>query len=762
MGHIISWASLNKKVTRQRAWKVLNIVVAAVTIVNVSALGMLVRPNAAQAASAVWTTRVTCETPAPQDENEYANGETIYVRGGAGNFDPNTTVYGKITGNPGGSSADPNEVVKEFTASTDSTGYFCVGAYVVGSDGDLDDGVYTVDVWDNAAYHGGSKNDNYHVNGVSTGQLVLTKVVDTGSASPDDFSFTINPNPLQLPPVHTQNGTYSFGSLPPDNYTISEVAPSGYHPVSTTCTDKVVVAGQTATCEMHNARDTQNVTIVKEVIGGDALPSDWTFTLSNSEATYTGIKSGVPVSVFTGTYALAEDGPSGYHFFGQSGNCYNDGGLHLYTNSEGPNTCTVTNAQDSLTIAKTDNHTTALPGETLTYHVTVTNHSDATASGVNVSDTIPAHLSNITTISNGGLFSAGIITWTDLTVPALGSLDLTFNATIDATMPNGATNLHNVANLCWNPQTPDVAAVALPEVPSCFLSSTATDDTSVTAGPTLGLTKTASPTTVNPLTNVTYTINWSVSGNANATSVLLTDPVPTNITFVSAANGGTYNSGTKTITWDLGTKAPGTSGSVSWVGQIASTAPAGAIVNTASIDSAETDPAIAASATITVVIPRVLGVTSPHLTLTKTASPTTTNPGKTITYTLVVGNTGDGAATNVVVTDTLPAGFTFVETGDATKSWLLGTLAAGASQTLTAEVTVGNDIAAGTYTNTAVAKADGLDPVTATANVTVIVPKVLGLATTGVSARDNLLFAFGATLLALGFLSLRRRQTQSI
>jgi uncharacterized repeat protein (TIGR01451 family)/fimbrial isopeptide formation D2 family protein len=81
-------------------------------------------------------------------------------------------------------------------------------------------------------------------------------------------------------------------------------------------------------------------------------------------------------------------------------------------------------------------------------------------------------------------------------------------------------------------------------------------------------------------------------------------------------------------------------------------------------------------------------------------SPATVNPGGTITYTVTVTNNGPAIATNVVVTDTLPAGSTFVSaTGGGTQApvgvvtWngtttpALLSLANGASQVFTVVVT---------------------------------------------------------------------------
>lgn len=307
-----------------------------------------------------------------------------------------------------------------------------------------------------------------------------------------------------------------------------------------------------------------------------------------------------------------------------------------------------------------------------------------------------------------------------------------------------------------DPFTVDLSNIAFTAASGASYVCTLTNTKMVT---TLGLTKSANVTNAQRSTSVTYTMNWSVDGNSQATGVRLTDPVPTNITFGSAANGGTYDAATKTITWDLGTQAPGAHGQVTWTGTVSATAPAGNIVNTASIDSNETDPAVTASATITVVVPQVLGDTAaPKLEVTKSVNLSTVYPGQTVTYTIVVKNVGNGTAGHVMVTDTLPTDFVFADDQMSTRSWTYTSLAAGESKTMTADVVISQSALGGTYTNTVTAKADDLAAVQATANVLVKLkaPVVLGLATTGVGTRDYSIFGLGIIIMGLGLVNLNR------
>ena len=82
--------------------------------------------------------------------------------------------------------------------------------------------------------------------------------------------------------------------------------------------------------------------------------------------------------------------------------------------------------------------------------------------------------------------------------------------------------------------------------------------------------------------------------------------------------------------------------------------------------------------------------------------------GRPANYEITVTNTGDTAAQQTVLTDTVPAGLQFVSASDGGQfsggriTWNLGTLNAGASKTVTITL---NATAAGTMHNTAVAKA---------------------------------------------------------
>ncbi len=107
------------------------------------------------------------------------------------------------------------------------------------------------------------------------------------------------------------------------------------------------------------------------------------------------------------------------------------------------------------------------------------------------------------------------------------------------------------------------------------------------------------------------------------------------------------------------------------------------------------------------------------LSITKTDSPDPIAAGGILTYTLNVSNAGPSAATDVVVTDVLPAGVTYLSDSDScvqapagTLTCSLGTLASGASTSFTISVRVPASFPTGSTAsiiNTATVSADQAD-----------------------------------------------------
>jgi large repetitive protein len=188
------------------------------------------------------------------------------------------------------------------------------------------------------------------------------------------------------------------------------------------------------------------------------------------------------------------------------------------------------------------------------------------------------------------------------------------------------------------------------------------------------------------------------------------------LSFVSAAATlGSYDDATGE--WSVGTLAPGASAILTITATVTA---AGAFTNIAQVSAADQfDPDSTPANNVpteddqdTVTI--TARVPTADLQVTKIARPRQAVVGQLVTFTIVVSNVGPDAATNVVLTDQLPAGLRFVSAqasqgnyDSTTGAWTIGTLDSAASATLRITVRVR---AAGTIRNTVQVTSDLFDP----------------------------------------------------
>jgi serine protease AprX len=218
----------------------------------------------------------------------------------------------------------------------------------------------------------------------------------------------------------------------------------------------------------------------------------------------------------------------------------------------------------------------------------------------------------------------------------------------------------------------------------------------------LSLSKTANPATrVAPGGLLTYTLTLGAGSRAITQSIVLSDTLPANTTFVSASDGGTQTGGV--VQWDVPSLAANTTITRTLVVQV----DGGVTENTPIVNAdyrAENGvdlPGVGTPVT-------VVAGTQPSggsLTLGKTADPSSSvAPGGLITYTLTLGAVG-APMSGVVVADTLPAHTAFVSAsgtftqggpGNSVITWSLGTVGDGQSVAQTLTVRVLPDTLAGT------------------------------------------------------------------
>lgn len=244
----------------------------------------------------------------------------------------------------------------------------------------------------------------------------------------------------------------------------------------------------------------------------------------------------------------------------------------------------------------------------------------------------------------------------------------------------------------------------------------------------LSVSKTDSPDPATVGEGLTYTVTAANAGPDAASGVILTDTLPSTVSFSSASvSQGTSSLVGSVWTWDIGSIASGASATATIT---VIPAAGGAVSNTASVAGGQSDPDTAnnsATATTT-----VIGGTGANadLSISKSGSPDPVTAGSQLSYELGVRNSGPDGANAVVLTDALPAGVNFVSAtasqgsctqADKTITCNLGSLADGAIASATI---VTMPTAAGVVTNTATVGAVESDPNTmnntASATITVI------------------------------------------
>jgi uncharacterized repeat protein (TIGR01451 family) len=106
----------------------------------------------------------------------------------------------------------------------------------------------------------------------------------------------------------------------------------------------------------------------------------------------------------------------------------------------------------------------------------------------------------------------------------------------------------------------------------------------LTLGTGLVLNKTVDTHIVKPGGQITYTLSYTNTNAWSAQAVLITDPVPTNTTYVGCTGGVSCGLVSQTVGWNLGTVPAGGAGTVGLVIQVLPDVPEGTfILNTAAI-----------------------------------------------------------------------------------------------------------------------------------------------------------------------------------
>jgi len=435
-----------------------------------------------------------------------------------------------------------------------------------------------------------------------------------------------------------------------------------------------VVAGQNV---VYTVTVTNNgPSTVNGVVVFDATPANLTFVSNTGDCTtsypcFLNTSTAGQVKVITSTYSTS---PS------FTGNVTNTAGVAWAAPTTDPdnsnNSSSVTTnvgAQSDLAVSKTG-PATAVPGQNVTYAITVTNNGPSPATNVIVSDPTPTGVAF--TQNTGACVTAYPCNVGTLAAGQSATINSTYSIPANYSGPT-VVNTASATSDVNDPNTADNSSAAT---------------TNVTQQADLSIVK-SGPPSASPGGLVTYTVTVTNLGPSTASSIVVTDPDPPGLTFVS-------NSGACTGTYpcSLSPLASGQSATITTTYSVPANYAGTSITNTASVSSAATDNNSSNnSSSVTTPV-----TASADLSIVK-SGPASYNPGSNVTYTITVTNNGPLSAANVFVTDPTPAGLGFVgNSGACTGNYpcALGTMTAGQVKTITTVFSVPAN-QSGSITNTA-------------------------------------------------------------
>jgi uncharacterized repeat protein (TIGR01451 family) len=373
-----------------------------------------------------------------------------------------------------------------------------------------------------------------------------------------------------------------------------------------------------------------------------------------------------------------------------------------------------------------------LPGAAYSYGVVVTNDGTADTSVIATGSPVNATAGVVSYVLSG---TPGVVPCVGTAPYVCTAANMASNETMTITV--------NVTAGVAGPASNSVSVVSTntPLAPAPVVANTTVQNAD------LVVTKTHTGATT-PGGALAYTITVKNNGPSDATNVTLNDTAPANVTFgavtvVSATPVGITACNPAPTATTIACLFPsivsGQTVTLTVPATLAAAATVGSsIANTASTSTSTLDATTPNTVTDTFVV----GAASVDLGVTLTVLPTTAAPGDTVTYTVTVSNPNTTTdATNVVVTDVLPAGLAAVtppttpSAGTAavaanTWTWTIPTVVKATSATTPTVVTtsftatVDEATTLTTITNTVTMTATQTDPVstnnTASVGLTIV------------------------------------------
>lgn len=457
------------------------------------------------------------------------------------------------------------------------------------------------------------------------GSVQIDATLSTSNNSPATVSLLLSPPVPDVTIGKTHTGNFARGGT--GTYTLS-----------------VSNVGDAATSGTVTVTDTLPTGLTATAISG----TNWSCALATLTCTRSdALAAGASYDVITITVSVSQTATNSVT------NSASVSGGGESAGSTGNNTATDATtiiSQADLSITKTDGSSSEVPGTSVSYTITVTNTGPSNVTGATVTDTVPGTITAVSWTCTASLGSS---------CPASGSGDI--SATVNLLSSGSATFI--LTGTVSSIATGTLSNTASVTVPGGVTDPTsgnnsATDTNTLTPQADLAITKTDGATTEIPGTSVSYTIVASNNGPSFVTGATVTDTLPATLTggswtCTASAGSSCPATGTGNINAPVNLAVNGTATFTLTATILASAT--GTLANTASVTvpvSATELNTLNDSATDSdTLTPRV------NLAVSKTDGQTFDAPSTSITYTMMVSNSGPSNLVGATVSDTFDTAF---------------------------------------------------------------------------------------------------------
>ncbi|MGG1845873.1 DUF11 domain-containing protein [Bacillus wiedmannii] len=323
------------------------------------------------------------------------------------------------------------------------------------------------------------------------------------------------------------------------------------------------------------------------------------------------------------------------------------------------NTVSTTINSAILTTTKSADKSIISVGDTITYTTTITNTGNTAATNINFTSTIPANTTFIpNSVTINGIQQLGAQPALGVTIPNIApgeTVTVTFQVNVISVPPSSSimgndTILYSyTVDPTGTPATTSTSTniVTTPVLDAMITMIKSVDQTLVTLGDT-----------------ITYTTILTNSGNTNATNITFTDLIPDGTTFItdSVTIDGITQIGLNPNTGiTIGAIAPNSSIAIAFQVTATSTPVQNPIANSANASytfiADPNAPIVSRNVTSNTVFTTINTATILSL---KQVDKSFSRIGDTLTYTVTLTNNGNSSAQNVIFSDTMPSGTTFI------------------------------------------------------------------------------------------------------